>query len=145
MENLKVNDWVMYQGKKRQVAIVNGDGTVRLKSDDPTESSYSNGTIGCFHKNWLSPVIENKTAVEWLFNELYSIRKTIEFELQADAILKAFKQALEMEKQQMCDFFREGYMWCNSPSLRIENGEIVTSTIKYGEFYYNKTFKKTEQ
>jgi len=92
MENLKVNDWVMYQGKKRQVAIVNGDGTVRLKSDDPTESSYSNGTIGCFHKNWLSPVIENKTAVEWL------VEKYIE---SGVIFLDDINQAKEMEKQQI--------------------------------------------
>ena len=51
---------------------------------------------------------------------------------------------LEKEKEQMCDFFREGYMWCNSPSLRVENGEIVTSTMRYGAFYYDKKFKKQQ-
>ena len=41
------------------------------------------------------------TAVEWFFDELYSIRKTIPFEYQADAILKAFEQAKAMEKEQI--------------------------------------------
>jgi len=74
-----------------------------------------------------------QTAVEWLFDNLNITGGSDD--------MKAFEQAKEMEKEQMCDFFREGYMWCNSPSLRIENGEIVTSTMKYGEFYYNETFK----
>ena len=95
MENLKVNDWVMYEGKKRQVAIVNGDGTIRLKSDDPNEKSYGNGTIGCFHKNWLSPVIENQTAVDWLFEQLWNSDK--------DKFVwhSLLEQAKEMEKQQI--------------------------------------------
>jgi hypothetical protein len=95
MENLKVEDWVMYQGKKRQIAIVNRDGTVRLKSDDPNEMSYGNGTIGCFHKNWLSPVIENQTAVDWLFEQLWNSDK--------DKFVwhSLLEQAKEMEKQQI--------------------------------------------
>ena len=87
--------------------------------------------------------VTKQTATQWLFNNLKS-----HFEHDGDlleVVQMSFEQAKEMEKEQMCDFFREGYMWCNSPSLRIENGEIVTSTIKYGEFYYNKTFKNTEQ
>lgn len=78
-----------------------------------------------------------QTAVEWLVNEYFGGIEncTPDFRYHIE-------QAKEMEKEQMCDFFREGYMWCNSPSLRIENGEIVTSTMKYGEFYYNETFKQ---
>lgn len=74
------------------------------------------------------------TAIEWLYNEIKHIIP--------NDFLNKFEEAKEMEKKQMCDFFREGYMWCNSPSLRIENGEIVTSTLKYGEFYYEKKFNK---
>ena len=81
-----------------------------------------------------------QTAVEFLIDWMSKNEYFI-----GNDLLKAVEQAKEMEKEQMCDFFREGYMWCNSPSLRIENGEIVTSTIKYGEFYYNKTFKQQEQ
>jgi len=85
-----------------------------------------------------------QTAVEWLWEQ---IDNTIPFQnIQTSQIFNGLlEQAKEMEKEQMCDFFREGYMWCNSPSLRIENGEIVTSTMKYGEFYYNEKYKKTEQ
>lgn len=78
-----------------------------------------------------------QTAVEWLEQQL--------FNKQGKFNKSDIEQAKEMEKEQMCDFFREGYMWCNSPILRIENGEIVTSTMKYGEFYYNEKYKKTEQ
>jgi|LakMenE18May11ns_1017448.scaffolds.fasta_scaffold9322661_2 hypothetical protein len=92
-----------------------------------------------------------KTAVEWLIGRFhyegfigtYCSEEQIKSKRQI--MIEIIEQAKEMEKEQMCDFFREGYMWCNSPSLRIENGEIVTSTIKYGEFYYNKTFKNTQQ
>jgi hypothetical protein len=123
MENLKVNDWVMYQGKKRQVAIVNGDGTVRLKSDDPTEISYCNGTIGCFHKNWLSPVIENQTAVEWLVEQL---NKQGFAQVVTD---EEIKQALEMEKQQIIDAYIDA-----SPKL-----EDITK--ESAEQYYQETYK----
>jgi hypothetical protein len=122
MENLKVNDWVIYQGKKRQVSIVNGDGTVRLKSDDPTEKYYDNGTIGCFHKNWLSPVIENKTAVQWLIEKHFGgiNNCTPDFRFHIN-------QALEMEKQQIIDAYISGY---SSP----EN-------LGDSEEYYNQTYK----
>ena len=70
-----------------------------------------------------------KTAVEWIFNELHSIRKTIPFEQQADAILKAFEQAKAMEKEQMILIykaaFQDGF-----------NGELFEF-----EQYYNETFK----
>jgi hypothetical protein len=81
-----------------------------------------------------------QTAVEWLVEQLENHNGVTRVGFE-----KCIQEAKEMEKEQMCDFFREGYMWCNSPILRIEDGEIVTSTIKYGEFYYNKTFKNTKQ
>jgi hypothetical protein len=128
MENLKVNDWVMYQGKKRQVAIVNGDGTVRLKSDDPTESSYSNGTIGCFHKNWLSPVIENKTAVEWLFEQLWNSDK--------DKFVwhSLLEQAKEMEKQQII----EAHDNKKKTARDVKNYQYTYT----GEMYFNDNYFK---
>jgi hypothetical protein len=103
MENLKVNDWVRYQGKKRQVAIVNGDGTIRLKSDDPTERSYGNGTIGCFHKNWLSPLIENQTVVEWLIESVETFVNIHGYDFHPK-IYDLFEQAKAKEKEQMIDF-----------------------------------------
>jgi hypothetical protein len=41
--------------------------------------------------------LKNQTAVEWLFNNLYN-KDTIN-----DCTLRAFKQALKMEKQQIID------------------------------------------
>ncbi len=64
-----------------------------------------------------------QTAVEWLIsqqkhNSIFNI-ETIE-------------QAKEMEKEQMCNHFRQGYMFCNSPILSAgADGEIITSTMKY--------------
>lgn len=78
-----------------------------------------------------------QTAVEWFQDQIIKIvNGTCEL-----SEIQIFEQAKAMEMEQMCDFFREGYIWCNSPNLRIENGEIVTNTIKYGEFYYNKKYK----
>lgn len=69
-----------------------------------------------------------QTAVEWFFDELYSIRKTIPFEYQADAILKAFEQAKEMERIQIVKAYkkREFNSGCNESS----------------EQYYVKTYKR---
>jgi hypothetical protein len=119
MENLKVNDWVMYQGKKRQVAIVNEDGTVRLKSDDPTERSYDNGTIGCFSVGFLNPVIKKKTAVEYLLEQM-GLEQLI---FPKDIINKA----LEMEKQQIIDAYLDGYS--------------APENLGDSEQYYNQTYK----
>ena len=79
-----------------------------------------------------------QTAVEWFFNELYSIRKTIEFELQADAILKAFKQALEMEKQQIEKAYNQGWLQCNIEDLP----ERSRKRFYDSEEYYKENFKK---
>jgi hypothetical protein len=128
MENLKVEDWVMYQGKKRQVAIVNGDGTIRLKSDDPNEKSYGNGTIGCFHKNWLSPVIENQTAVDWLFEQLWNSDK--------DKFVwhSLLEQAKELEKQQIIDAHGNKKKSSNTTG----NYEYTYT----GEMYFNDNYFK---
>ena len=83
------------------------------------------------------------TSIEWLVEQLDIItRDTNKYDDFKWIFEHEIEQAKAMEKQQMCDFFREGYMWSNSPSLRIINGEVVTSTLKYGEFYYDKKFKK---
>lgn len=75
-----------------------------------------------------------KTAVEWLFNELYSIRKTIPFEQQADAILKAFEQAKAMEKKQMIEAV-------DFSLSSIELSEDKNSwTALTAEQYYNERF-----
>jgi len=41
-----------------------------------------------------------QTAVEWLFDNLVKV-KDVPFEEQANAILKAFEQAKQMEKEQI--------------------------------------------
>lgn len=72
-----------------------------------------------------------QTAVEWFFNELYSIRKTIPFEQQTDAILKAFEQAKEMEMKQIMDAYSKGHI------------ESSWGRFAHSEQYYNETFKST--
>lgn len=81
------------------------------------------------------------TAVEWLIDQLDIItRDTNKYDDFKWIFEYEIVQAKEMEKQQMCDFFREGYIWCNSPSLHIENGKVITSTVKYGELYYERKY-----
>ena len=70
-----------------------------------------------------------QTAVQWFFNELYSIRKTIPFEQQADAILKAFEQAKAMEKAQIMEAFIKGHI------------ESSWGRFSDSEKYYNENFK----
>lgn len=72
------------------------------------------------------------TAVQWLVEQLEERGHIIPDHIE--------ETSLKMEKQQMCDFFREGYMWCNSPSLHMENGKVITSTVRYGELYYERTY-----
>jgi hypothetical protein len=75
--------------------------------------------------------MKRQTAVEWLIEQ---------FNLQA--YTPHIEQALEMEKQQMCNHFREGYMFANMPMLSVnKQGEIITSTMKYAELYYDKLYK----
>ena len=74
-----------------------------------------------------------QTAVEWFFDELYSIRKTIQFEQQADAILKAFEQAKEMEKEQIIDAHK---------TATLEAG-FEHSADDWANQYYNQTYKST--
>jgi hypothetical protein len=77
--------------------------------------------------------MKRQTAVEWLIsqqkhNQLFDI--------------EIIEQAKEMEKYQMCNHFREGYMFANMPMLSVnKQGEIITSTMKYAELYYDKLYK----
>ena len=72
-----------------------------------------------------------QTAVEWFFDELYSIRKTIPFEQQADAILKAFQQAKAMEKEQIISAHK---------TATLEAG-FEHSADDWANQYYNQTYK----
>jgi hypothetical protein len=72
-----------------------------------------------------------QTAAEWFFNELYSIRKTIPFEDQADAILKTFTQAKEMEKEQIIAAHK---------TATLEAG-FEHSADDWANQYYNQTYK----
>lgn len=49
--DLEVGDLVFYKNEKYQVGVINGDNTIRLKTDNKTHPNYDNGTIGCFHRN----------------------------------------------------------------------------------------------
>ena len=66
-----------------------------------------------------------KTAVEWFFNELQRMQYFI-----GNDMLEAYKQAKEMEKQKLEQFYNHG-QWAI-----IEHGHGDTF-----EDYYNQTFK----
>jgi hypothetical protein len=72
-----------------------------------------------------------KTAVEWLYEELYGVPRT----LWEDQLLKIFEKAKEMEKEQIVDAFNEG----ENNSVDYFNPE---NRIKESEQYFNETFKK---
>ena len=68
-----------------------------------------------------------KTAVEWFFNELQRMQYFI-----GNDMLEAYKQAKEMEKEQIIDAYINGIH-----SECYKNG----IGIGCGKHYYNKTFK----
>lgn len=72
-----------------------------------------------------------KTAVEQFWDELAWIKKEIPYEHQAKAILEAYKEAKEMEKEQIEDAYYGGasdeYNCCYS--------------IKSYENYYKETYE----
>lgn len=70
-----------------------------------------------------------QTAVEWLEKEL----NYIEENAYTSYIDLKIKQALEMEKQQLCYFYIKG--------AEAEMNNPYVTNIEF----YNKTFKKTEQ
>ena len=67
-----------------------------------------------------------KTAVEWLQEELKGVYESEYFNLK-------IKEALEMEKKQLCYFYIKG--------AEAEMNNPYVTNIEF----YNKTFKKTEQ
>ena len=69
-----------------------------------------------------------KTAVEWFFNELQRMQYFI-----GNDMLEAYKQAKEMEKQQIIDAYINGIH-----SECYKNG----IGIGCGKHYYNQTFKQ---
>ncbi len=71
-----------------------------------------------------------QTAVEWLFDNLVKV-KDVPFEEQANAILKAFEQAKQMEKEQIMNaWLVDGYTDISNDYWKKEFEE-----------YYNETFK----
>jgi hypothetical protein len=69
-----------------------------------------------------------KTAVEWLFEQLDIVDSSISYEY--------FKQAKEMEKQQMIDFATKYDEYCHNSLIQNRH-----QSIKSAEQYYNETFK----
>lgn len=81
--------------------------------------------------------MKQQTAVEWLIQQINQDYPEMTWAYKEECII-----AKQMEKEQMCNHFREGYMFANSPMLSVdENGEIIQSMMKYGELYYNKKYK----
>jgi len=70
-----------------------------------------------------------KTAVEWLFEELYN-EDTIN-----DYTIRIFRQAKEMEKQQIEDAYEQGYT--EDIPYPVSGGYYKMNA----EQYYNETFK----
>lgn len=56
-------NWVNYNGKNYQLASINSDETIRLKTDDVSHENYHNGSIGCFDLKSIKPVIITE---DWL-------------------------------------------------------------------------------
>jgi hypothetical protein len=77
-----------------------------------------------------------KTAVEWLYQHLFPKQLDGFSEEEWSKIDAAFKQAKEMEKEQMIDAWENGKKstQCKTPICRM----------KTGIGYYNKTFKQEQ-
>jgi len=73
-----------------------------------------------------------KTAVEWLYKELYETPRT----LWEDQLIEIFKQAMEMEEDQIKEAFQLGEL--NENSFQHVGKRIH----KDKEEYYNKSYKK---
>jgi hypothetical protein len=80
--------------------------------------------------------IKNQTAVEWLFNNLYN-KDTIN-----DCTLRAFEQALKMEKQQIIDcFVAVSKANCETFKIPFTNKDEKDFTV-IAENYFEETYKK---
>jgi hypothetical protein len=69
---------------------------------------------------------KKQTAVEWLSQNIPDLGKYIPFGVSMELHAK-FKQAKEIEKQQIIDAYRKGF---NSDDIKLASD------------YYNETFKK---
>jgi hypothetical protein len=74
----------------------------------------------------MSNMEKQKTAVEWLIDKLDII---LPLDFEWDKLEKSFKQAKQMEKEQI-----ENAYW--------DGGQDIPTTAKRCEQYYNGTFKK---
>lgn len=72
----------------------------------------------------------DQTAVEFLWNRLFEIKKTIPFDEQTKAILNAYHEAIEKEKEQIVQAFNHG-----------RNVGSVGSPNVDGNYYYKQIFK----
>lgn len=79
-----------------------------------------------------------KTAVKWLFSQLSINNITLDKGTKAHQEMeqKIFKQAQEMEREQIKDAYLNG---------RYDADKIVMSNNFYAKQYYNETFKQQEQ
>jgi hypothetical protein len=72
-----------------------------------------------------------KTAVEWLVEQLDGERHLTENEIK-----RLIQQAKEMEKDNVCDAWDDGY----DKGMR-DRIEKISNPVGNAEQYYNKTFK----
>jgi hypothetical protein len=87
-------------------------------------------------KTAMQELIEKYTAVEWLYEklgllEIHYKNKTIDKEVYVIECQKAFKEALEKEKEQIIDAYNQGAL----------DGE--SSEINYPN-YYNQTYNQNK-
>jgi spore cortex formation protein SpoVR/YcgB (stage V sporulation) len=79
--------------------------------------------------------MKGQTAVEWLeieIRELEATRNERSLSLHLDLYDEYFKQAKEMEKDQICEAYAIG-------------GSPLLGPWEFGEDYYNENFKQQEQ
>jgi hypothetical protein len=70
------------------------------------------------------------TAVEWLFEKMTEQGTNPYWDMR-------LIQAKQMEKEQIITAYSMGYMWG-------ENEEVIESSVKFAEQYYNDTFTSTQ-
>lgn len=82
------------------------------------------------------------TAIDYLVKQLDIItRDTNKYDDFKSIFEYEIEQAKEMEKEQMKDFYRKGYLDGNSNYTTCENGKLIMSSLRLGELYYDKKFK----
>jgi hypothetical protein len=87
------------------------------------------------HSGEVTEMVGNRTAVEWLINELHKTRdwqRVInEANESSSSVRDVIKQAREMEKEQMIDFAND---------LLAQNDPTYIASPNLAENYYNKTY-----